>query len=364
MGAPQIPRAEIKQAVRLVEAMLRKGYPPKGSRGSQKFTAICAAAKEAERKGYAIKAGGEYWIRNRIKKAERLGVGPNWLLKPKRKTLKTPARAELAEATRADGDAVMVLVIPDTHLAPDVPSERMAWLGAWARDLAPDYVVQLGDLGTWDSVTTHAPPGTLEFEGLPRVTADFEAVKRGLDDFERRAGNLKARRIVTKGNHEYRLDRFEDNHPQIQGMLTGKLDDLLSERDWASKPYREYQMISGVGFIHIPINAGGKPYGGKMSAHAIARDAMFSIVHGHTHVRQSTHVAKLGRSQLVSVISPGCALPPGHVEPYAQHSATGWFWGATCLTIRDGVILDENSVSMETLRRRYGTKIGSTRLVR
>jgi hypothetical protein len=51
MGAPATPEKELRRAVALVEAMLRKGYPPKGGRGSWKHTALCAAGREAERIG-------------------------------------------------------------------------------------------------------------------------------------------------------------------------------------------------------------------------------------------------------------------------------------------------------------------------
>lgn len=359
MGAPSTPNAELKAVVRLVESFLRLGYPPKGPRGTQRATALCAAGVEAERRGWFNKGRGEYMVRNYCVRAEKRGFGPDWSIKPRRKA-KPRIAAQIVAAgprtyskTERVGQTLRVVVIPDVHLSPELSPERMSWIGRYCRDEAPDHVVQLGDLGTFDSVSSHAKPGTIDFEKLPRVEKDFACIARGLDLFDKSAGNLRALRTITKGNHEYRLDRFENANPQTQGLFVDRFDGLMRARDWRVYPFREYAKIGGVGFIHIPINAGGKPYGGKMSAHAIARDSVFSIVHGHTHVRQSVHVAKLGESRLVSVISPGCALPWGHVEDYAKHNATGWFWGVACLTIRDGAILDEAYVSMETLERRY-----------
>jgi hypothetical protein len=363
MGA--VPAKRVTAVVSLVEDMLRKGYRPKDGSRTEK-SAVSAAGRLLELRGECSPGNGRHFVRLCLEKAEAEGSGPDWKIRAEQKLTRErkTAAAKIVEGEPRGrsgyaGKIVRVCVIPDVHLSPEMPPDRMAWLGKWCAEEAPDEIVQLGDLGTFDSVSGHAPPGTLSFEGLPRVRHDFEAVARGLEIFGNALGKCRARKTVTLGNHEYRLARFEDRNPQIEGMLTEKLDDMLAGFGWASKPFREYLMIAGAGFIHIPINSAGKPYGGKMSAHAIARDALHSIIHGHTHVRQSTHVPKLGHSKLVSVISPGCALPPGHVEHYAKHSATGWFWGALCISVRDGVILDENHVSMETLQRRYrGTRKG------
>jgi hypothetical protein len=360
MPAKSIPRERIEAVVEIVEGLLLKGFrPPDGSRGRNGV--LAEAGREVERRKWKRPGAGAHHVRLCITLAKGLGIAPDWnaLAPPKKSAVirQSVSARIVSEGPRwpsyEKGRAIRIAVIPDVHLSPEINPERMKWIGKWCADEAPDDIVQLGDLATFDSVTMHAPPGTLEFSKLPRVNADFEAVERGLDLLHSGLGSARARLTITKGNHEFRLDRFEDRNPQIQGLLVERFDSALEDRGWRVLPFRKYAMIGGVGFIHIPINAGGRPYGGKMSAHAIARDALFSIVHGHTHVRQSAHVAKIGESRLVSVISPGCALPSGHVEDYAKHNATGWFWGVSCLTVRDGVILDEHHISMETPERRY-----------
>lgn len=253
---------------------------------------------------------------------------------------------------------VRVLVIPDVHLDPrEKDVSRMGWIGALANDERPDHIVQLGDLATMDSVSGHAPPGTLDFMRNPRILADFDITARGLDAFERAAVGVRAPRWITKGNHEFRLDRFENANPQAQGAFVEPFDAILEKRKWRVLPFREWLEIEGVLFTHIPFNAGGKPYGGKTAASRIANDAGASVVHGHTHQRQTFNAPKLGPgARSLSVLSAGCALPQGHVEAYARHSATGWWWGVGLLTIQSGCILDEEWVSMATLERRYRTR--------
>jgi 3',5'-cyclic AMP phosphodiesterase CpdA len=253
---------------------------------------------------------------------------------------------------------VRVLVIPDVHLDPREPDvSRLGWIGALANDERPDHIVQLGDLATLDSVSGHAPPGTLEWMRNPRILADFDVVQRGLDAFERAAAGVRAPRWITKGNHEYRLDRFEDKNPQAAEAFVGEFDALLERRKWRVLPFREWLEIEGALFTHIPFNAGGKPYGGKTAASRIANDAGACVIHGHTHQRHTFNAPKIGPgARALSVISAGCALPQGHVEAYARHNATGWWWGVGILTIRAGFILDEQWISMDTLARRYRTR--------
>lgn len=360
MAQPSLKPADIKRTVRLVESLLRKGHRARGRKGgTPRPTAITAAAKIAEENGWAKRGRGEWYIRHRLRVAESMGNGPDWTISPPVKVAPRPRNvaAEIVAAGPRSYTAsvrpVRVMVIPDVHLCPTHPNlDRMEWLGRWARDLAPDWIVQLGDLGTFDSVNRHAAPGTLAAEKNPRILADFDILARGLDVFEKASGGVKARRIVTKGNHEYRLDRFEDLNPAAQGMFAGRFDEICNAHGWAVKPYRAYHFIEGVGFIHHPVNTMGKPIGGKTGPQRTANDSTFSIVHGHTHSRQSVVAAKFNHES-VRVISAGCALPQGHIEEYAQHNQTGWWWGAACLTIQRGEIMDEEWRSMRTLESRY-----------
>ena len=46
-----------------------------------------------------------------------------------------------------------VLVIGDTHDSPDIPKDRFYWIGKHIKNTKPDYVVQIGDFGSFDSLS-------------------------------------------------------------------------------------------------------------------------------------------------------------------------------------------------------------------
>lgn len=362
---PQKPleKSDIRRAVRLVEDMLRAGFsPPQGGGTNRRPQAIEAAGKEAKRRGWTRAAKSNAWIRCRIDQAEERGVpGVDWsikkrTLKPKRKPkAKTVEPRPRAAETILAGKIERIISIPDVHLCPTLPDvSRMEWMGRYCADVNPDWIVQLGDMLTADSVQGHALPGTLKFEESPRIRADFEIQQRGLERFDRGLGKCRARKHQTKGNHEDRFARFEDRNPQCQGLFVERHDAAMNAAGWGVTEFGKYFEIAGVRFIHIPLNPLGRPYGGKTAPHRIANDAVFSIVHGHTHQYHSVACPKFDGHQ-VRVISAGCALPEGHIEPYAKHSLTGWRWGILEITVRNGLILDEAWVSMDTLRRRYSS---------
>lgn len=361
MRIAPLTRRDVQRAVTMVAVAIKAGNRPPNT-GSGPRSSVSAAGRRAEAERLAPRRQGRRWIETRLAKAQAFKVPLPWVDPPENR----PAfRATGAVMREKYPDTVRVACIPDAHVCPSLPDmERMEWLGRWVRDEAPHAVVQLGDFGTWDSVTAHAKPGTLAFEEIPRVERDFEANFEALRRFDRGAGNWRGRKVVTGGNHENRLWRFEDTHPQIAGSYTTRLVRMFGAAGWSLKPYGAYHHEGaggahpGVGFIHHATNVMGRAYGGKTAPQRIANDATFSIVYGHTHVKQAVDAPKLGERS-VRVISPGCALPWGHVEPYAKHNLTGWWWGVVMLTIRAGVILDENYVSMLTLERRYAKRARS-----
>lgn len=233
----------------------------------------------------------------------------------------------------------------------------MLWMGRWASAMEPDYVVQLGDWLTLDSLSTHAQPGTIERNLLPSFKDDLGAAEESITLFHE---GLKAKELAGSGlifiygNHEHRAHRFENRTPELEGVVADNIDRVFTAGGFRIIPYGEYLFIEGVGFIHHVNNNLGRPYGGKTAPQRIATDSVFSTISGHTHQRHSAAVPKIGPNLAVRAISAGCALPFGHVEQYAKHSTTGWDYGVLFVTICDGQILDEQWFSMLTLEERFG----------
>lgn len=250
---------------------------------------------------------------------------------------------------------VVICVIPDAHDSPELGDKRrFTWMGRWVADRDPDYVVQLGDIASFDSVTRHAPPGSLEARGLPTLKDDLYSLNEALHLFNEPTRESRARKIITLGNHENRIWRMEDSVPALSGLGSEKFANLLETYSWDAKEYKAIHMIGGVGFTHHPTTGDGRAYGGKTAVNRVLNDLVFSLVHGHTHARFGVDAGKIGAPEdAIRCISAGCALPWGHVEPYARHSKTGWWWGCLELTIEGGVITDERWISMRSLARLY-----------
>lgn len=167
------------------------------------------------------------------------------------------------------GDYQRVLILPDTH----VPyHDRQAWalMLRAAHVLQPDIIIHLGDLADFYSVSFHSKdPGRKNL-----LIDERDEVRRVLDTLE----PFRARKIITKGNHEHRLERYiTDKAPELFGLVD--TDEILGfgERDWEVVPYRKSIKIGHVSFTHEEGNAGALAH--------IKAGATFegSAVIGHTH---------------------------------------------------------------------------------
>mgnify|MGYP001188702789 CR=1 FL=1 len=180
------------------------------------------------------------------------------------------------------------------------------------------------------------------------------SLRASIDLLDKNIDNPRIPRHVTLGNHEQRVYKFEENIPEISGMMKKELHDTFSERGWKFSPYGAFKIIGGVSFTHCPLNIMGKEYGGKNCEVQVANDATNDIVFGHTHKFRDGKQAKRGDKNSVRIINVGCALPFGHIEEYAKLNMTGWSWGIVELGIWDNHIQESQFISMDRLEKQYG----------
>jgi len=123
-----------------------------------------------------------------------------------------------------------VLILPDIHL----PYEDKRSVGAvlnYAATKHWDECVQLGDFVDMNSVSSHNKGKPLLVEG-ERLADDYEYANEFLDCLTQavRAKNPKCKITLLKGNHEYRVDRYVEEHPALEGMIETKVGLRLKER--------------------------------------------------------------------------------------------------------------------------------------
>lgn len=353
MPTPPIELREAKRTVKAVEDALRKGFRPPQITGTG-TSAVTVAAKAL---GIARTT-----IHNRMDRIEQChGLRPNWeLYKPKETwteivAKKPVVRLKAGSSLLPEGPAHRCVVIGDAHDSDELPDKsRFKWFGKHAAEYQSDYVIQIGDWGTFDSCSQHEPNDSIRGKLKPSFLQDRDSLEASLEAFNDGAKGFKGHRRITKGNHENRVPQFEDANPETEGLMGSSIDSLFQKHGWQVTEYGQFLFIGGVGFTHVPLNQLGKPYGGKNPETQIANDATFDIVYGHTHKDRNHKAPKIGPQNYVRVLNIGCALPYGHVERYARKSTTGWSYGIYNLTIQGGHIQSWEFIDMLELQRRYG----------
>lgn len=258
--------------------------------------------------------------------------------------------------TQACEKPIRVLGIGDAHDDPRLPKDRFRWMGRYAAEHRIPKIVCTGDWSTFDSLNSYDGNDTWNGRLKPVFLADItsmieskEAFKEGLS----KAEGYTPEKHTTKGNHEDRMHSYENRHPENYGTFQAEYHHVMERFGWTYSPYGAFHFVGGVGFTHAPINKMGKAYGGKNAANTIANDALFDIVYGHDHKEQRKRVEKIGDNNYVVVANLGSALPEGHIENYAKHTATGWSYGIVDMTIYNGHIQGWNFITMRELQERY-----------
>ena len=340
--------------VRRVEQALREGYRPAGMAGAGK-AAIAIAAERAVHEGAATSINT---FVSRVQRSIELGHSPDWsLYRPQRYQQPVP-RAVITHAPPPRGEppegGEKVLVIGDLHQDPRHPDrlQVLTLIARRASETRPSRVIQIGDWSTWDSVSQHDRNDTQSGKVKPSIRSDMDNLEASLKAWEAgRSQDYKPKLNVTLGNHENRLERFENANPEAYETFTLERDQLFSQFGWRTRPFGEVLYVEGVGFTHHPTNGVGRAFGGETGPQRAANKATCPIVSGHTHRRAVFDAGKIGPQESISMVEVGCALPWGTIEAYARHSLTSWWYGVVEMTVAQGVITDLNFVSMLALQR-------------
>lgn len=357
MSTPRLKREDAEGIIKAVEAALKKGFVPKGmTPRSGEIGAIAMAAVSLgisrETASSRIRTGQTYfnlepdWSLYEAPTPEIVEVAP-----PKRPRV----RVKVGNTVKPEGHEYRVLGIGDLHDHPHLGNkDRFRWIARYANEHRIQNIRQIGDWATFDSCSQYENYGTISGRMKPSFENDIDSLEESLGAFisqfdEDYRPNCK----VTMGNHENRVYQWEDTHPETEGMFGLRLEQAFARGRFDYCQYGEWDFVGGVGFTHVPLTIMGKPYGGKMPSNMIGSDAMFSIVFGHTHKGFVMPRPKIGPQKQITVVNLGCALPYGHVEPYAKLSTTGWTYGIYDLVIQAGDIRSHRFISMIELEKLY-----------
>lgn len=159
--------------------------------------------------------------------------------------------------------------------------------GAWACALDVlarggfDGVVQVGDLNSFDSVSTHHhdPKKVLPLE---KEIAGANVVMDELDAACRAGGVARQNRWILEGNHDVRLDRYAlQMAPELRPFIDWREMLHLDRRGWRVVPYKESLVFGKARLTHDVGRAGVN------AARQSVQDVGDNIIIGHTHRLQA-----------------------------------------------------------------------------
>lgn len=206
------------------------------------------------------------------------------------------------------------MVIPDIQAKPNVPHDHLEWIANYAVEKKPDVIIQIGDWADMPSLSLY-DKGKRCYEGR-RYVKDCEAANHSLERFERVLEDhnrshpktpYNPRKVMTFGNHEWRIWRATMLDASLDGKLT--LEDLdFARRGWECHDFLKVVVIDGIQYSHYFISGSmGRPVS---SASALLKARSGSATMGHV---QRMDVAYHPQTQQIGLFCGTCYL---HDEDY------------------------------------------------
>jgi len=188
-----------------------------------------------------------------------------------------------------------IVVIPDTQVKPNTPTNHILAAGKYIVRHRPDVVVVIGDWWDMESLSRFSTKKKVEGQ---RVQEDLKAGEDAMDLFLCPLKSLQLKQKIQKkrvykprlvfcvGNHDpqVRIPRYIDDNPVMEGMFSGDWTNEYLERcGFEVHQFLEIVEIEGIRFSHYFQNshsATKSPLGGQIDT--MIKNAGFSFVQGHT----------------------------------------------------------------------------------
>ena len=244
-----------------------------------------------------------------------------------------------------------ILVIGDAHVTNGQSLRRFDWLAQYIeRQEDLTHVVIIGDFLTYNSLSAWDRDKRLLMEGR-RLSKEVDAGHIALEKLNKACIQISCNRIYIEGNHEDRLRRYIETHPELaDGNLTTPSLLSLEELGWEWIPYRSYRVINGIHFTHIPFGK-SREISGKDICSKAESVTTSSVVFGHTHELHTSCVHKHGMKHLQQILNVGCFFEQD--EEYVEGKMTNYWKGVVKLKNYDYGRFDIETTSMGALQRGY-----------
>jgi predicted phosphodiesterase len=177
-------------------------------------------------------------------------------------------------------------------------------------------VVHLGDILEGDSVSAHNKGKPMLLENS-RLARDYEFAGRLLDDVRSAVGD-KTKFVLLEGNHEWRVGRYLQEHPELAGMLEIEKGLELKRRNIKlveCYPKGDIYKIGKLAFLHGTY-CGSNPCKKHLDVYGM------NIVFGHTHEVGVYSKVAYGKGKAHAAYNIGCLCR--YDMPYLEGKPTNW----------------------------------------
>lgn len=239
-------------------------------------------------------------------------------------------------------------IIPDTQVKHGVPLDHFTWLGLAIDEYKPNRVIHLGDHWDFESASRHN--SAKEREGH-RLSKDIEAGNNALMLMDSVCYHEPDSKHILRGNHEDRMRRYINEHPEIDGVLGEHLF-VDKQLGWDVVPYKhgspQAVNIDGIYYAHYFTNPNtGRPIGGgaNYKLGQIGRPFVQGHVQGYdigTRQYATGHTVR-------GIVAGSCYL---HDEPYKGMANDHWR-GAVILNEVENGQFSEMPLTLDYLCRKY-----------
>ena len=248
------------------------------------------------------------------------------------------------------------VILPDPHAHPDFSNERADWIGKLLVDVKPDVFVNLGD--QWDlSAFSSYDKGKASFQGRA-YRRDLDS---GLEFSERlwapykRAKKKRPLSIFLEGNHEERMSRVLEQHPELDGTVGFK--DFELEKDYHEVVRYKGNtpgtiQVDGVTYAHYFVTGvSGAGVSGQHPGYTLLTKHFASVTCGHTHTFDYAVRTDAAGRRLHGLVA---GVYMDYDAPWAGEMCKLWSRG---VVIKRNVQNGDYSlqwVSMDELKKEYG----------
>lgn len=211
-----------------------------------------------------------------------------------------------------------VIVLPDMQV-PYQNDHALRVVEQYMADHTWDYYINIGDFIDVDGIS-HFNKGNFRNKIGKELIKEYKVANRILDRHQEivRKNNKNAKFHLIFGNHEERVERYLDEHPDMAGFIEVPINLKLLERGFTWT--RDGHMGKSIQLGKAQFTHGLKI--GVSHTVAMAREWGDNIFYGHTHDVQSyTHTTRHKDSTRIAQ-SLGCLCV--YDLPYVQTTPTRW----------------------------------------